>query len=202
MTAIPATEPFVRSTDAPHLPPPPNMAGIRGWLLKSLFSSIWSGIASILVGAFLLWFAWGFVRWGIIDATWTGDNREACAREGAGACWPLVVTKMPQWIYGFYPIDQRWRVNICFLIGAAALAPLMIPSMPYKRWNALFLLIVYPLLVFILMTGGHVAFPAGRVGGILGLLLLSSALLPVLAFGIEDGVRRNRIGLALAAAAF
>ncbi len=31
-------------------------------------------------------------------------------------------------MYGFYPIDQRWRPNLVFLIGAAALIPMLIPS--------------------------------------------------------------------------
>src|SRR5205085_5984440 len=145
MSSTPAAEAFVRTKDAPHLPPPPNMAGIQGWLRQNLFSSTWQGMASILLAAFLGWLIWGIVDWGIVHATWTGDNREACIREGAGACWPLVWAKIPQWVYGFYPIDQRWRVNVCFLVGAAALIPMMMPSLPYKKWNALFLLIAYPL---------------------------------------------------------
>jgi general L-amino acid transport system permease protein len=200
MTAVPAAEAYVRTEDAPHLPPPPNMVGVQGWLLKNLFSSVWHGIATILVGAFLAWMISDILIWGIVNASWTGDNREACAREDAGACWPLVVAKMPQWIYGFYPIDQRWRVNICFLVGAAALIPMMMPSLPFKKWNVLFLLIIYPLMVFILLTGGNVPFPAGRIFGILGLLLLSATVLPILAFGVEDGIRRNAWGLGLAIA--
>ena len=176
------------------------MAGAQGWIIQNLFSSVWNSIASLLVGAFLLWLIWHVVDWGIVHASWTGTSREACLGEGAGACWPLVWAKIPQWIYGFYPIDQRWRVNVCFLIGAAALIPMMMPSLPYKVWNALFLLIVYPLIVFILLTGGHLGFPAGRVMGIASLLLVSSTLIPVLAFGIEDGIRLNRVGLGLAVA--
>src|SRR5438876_7448313 len=119
MNTTPAAAAFVRTEEAPQLPPPPNMAGIQGWLIQNLFSSVWNSIASLLVGAFLLWLIWHVVDWGIVHASWTGTSREACLGEGAGACWPLVWAKIPQWIYGFYPIDQRWRVNVCFLIGAA-----------------------------------------------------------------------------------
>ena len=53
--------------------------------------------------------------------------------------------KFPQWIYGFYPIDQRWRVNIVFLMLAVALVPMLIPSTRRSSGeNALFLLSVYP----------------------------------------------------------
>ena len=41
------------------------------------------------------------------------------------------------------------------IVGIAALVPLLIPSLPYKKWNALFLLVPYPLMTFILLTGGH-----------------------------------------------
>ncbi|MFL5259454.1 MAG: amino acid ABC transporter permease [Hyphomicrobiales bacterium] len=199
--AIPVVEGYVRSADAPVLPPPPSMVGVQGWLLKNLFSSLWNSIASILAGAFFLWLLWGFIEWGVTDAVWSGDTREACLGEGVGACWPFIRAKMPQWIYGFFPIDQRWRVNLCFLLGAAGLIPMMIPSVPYKNWNALYLLIAYPLIAFILLTGGHVAFSTTGIGAIGGVLLLSAALLPVLAFGVEEGVRRNALGLIFAAAA-
>ena len=178
------------------------MVGVQGWLLKNLFSSVWHAIATVVVGAFLAWIIWDMFMWAIVNATWTGDTREACVRENAGACWPLVVAKMPQWIYGFFPIDQRWRVNVCFLVGAAALIPMMMPSVPYKKWNVLFLLIIYPLMVFILLTGGNVPFPAGRIYGILGLMLLSATFIPIIAFGIEDGIRRNTWGIALAVVGF
>jgi general L-amino acid transport system permease protein len=65
-----------------------------------------------------------------------------------------VKAKFGQWIYGFYPIELRWRPNICFLVGGIALAMLLIPSTPYKMWNALFLLIVFPIMTVILLSGG------------------------------------------------
>ncbi len=175
------------------------MVGMQGWILGNLFSSVGNGILTIVAGTLLLWITWGLLDWALFSAVWTGENREACAVEGAGACWPFVKVKFPQWIYGFYPIDQRWRVNICFLLGAAALIPMLIPSAPYKKWNALFLLIAYPL--------DH-AHPADRrtfldVGvGVSQhafiVLALVAAFLPLLAFGIEDGIQRNRLGLGLA----
>ena len=29
-----------------------------------------------------------------------------------GACWPFIQAKFPQFIYGFYPEPERWRVNL------------------------------------------------------------------------------------------
>jgi len=189
---------YLRTEDAPLLPPPISMVGIQGWVLANLFPTVGNAIVSIVAGAFLLWFGWGILDWAIFSAVWSGDNREVCAVEGAGACWPFVQSRFAQWVYGFYPIDQRWRVNICFFLGAVALVPMLIPSVPYKKWNALFLLIVYPLITLILLTGGHFSMSSSSFLSALSILALAAAFLPLLAFGIEEGLQSNRIGLALA----
>ena len=133
-----------------------------------------------------------------MNAVWSGDDREVCAVEGAGACWPFAAVKFAQWIYGFFPIDQRWRVNVCFIIGAAALVPMLMPSVPYKKWNAMFLLIVYPLITLILLTGGHFPMAPAAFLSAFTVLALAAVFLPLMAFGIEEGIQSNRIGLGLA----
>ena len=107
-------------------------------------------------------------------------------------------SRFAQWIYGFYPIDQRWRVNICFLVGAAALIPMLMPSMPHKKWNALFLLIAYPLITLILLTGGHFTMSAAAFLNAFIILALVATFLPLVAFGIEEGIQSNRLGFGLA----
>ncbi len=199
MTSRPETPFYLRTEEAPRLPPPITMVGVQGWLIANLFSSIGNAILSVIAGAFLLWIGWGIFDWALLHAVWTGQDREVCAVEGAGACWPFVGVKFLQWIYGFYPIDQRWRVNICFTLGAAALVPMLMPTAPYKKWNALILLIGYPLVTLILLTGGHFPMsPAAFLSAFI-VLALAAAFLPLIAFGIEEGIQRNRIGLGLAA---
>ncbi|MGH6855631.1 MAG: hypothetical protein ACREDN_09450, partial [Aestuariivirga sp.] len=198
MTSGPNTTAYLRTEEAPLLPPPASMVGIQGWILANLFSSAGNGIMSIVAGAFLLWIGWGILDWALFSAVWSGENREVCAAEGAGACWPFVKVKFSQWIYGFYPLDQRWRVNLCFVIGAAALVPMLMPSVPYKKWNALFLLIAYPLITLILLTSGHFSTSPAAFLNALIILSLVAAFLPLLAFGIEEGIQRNLVGLGLA----
>ena len=158
MTASSSNTAYVRDDEAPKLPPPPNMVGVQGWVLKNLLSSIGSSIVTVLFGSFLLWMIWSVLDFAFLRAAWTGANRDACLAENMGACWPMVTAKLPQWIYGFYPIDQRWRVNLCFVAGAALLIPMLMPSAPYKLWNILLLLIVFPLLTLLLLTGGNFNF--------------------------------------------
>ena len=192
---------YVRTADAPLLPPPANEAGVRGWLVKNLFSSPFYSLLTIVLFAFLGWLVWDTVKWGLFDAVWTGANREACTGEGIGACWPLIWDKFPQWMYGFYPIDQRWRPNIVFLIGAVALAPMLIPSIGGKLWNALFLLIAFPLITIILLSGGNVNFLGQTYTSVISLLLLAAIAVPVAAYGLEDGLHRNRLGFIFGGAA-
>lgn len=145
---------FVRETDAPLLPPPPNSAGVHGWLRRNLFSSFGNSVLTIVLAALLALIAWQIIGWALIRAVWVGVDREACAVAGAGACWPFVWAKFPQWLFGFYPIEERWRPVLTFLIGAAALVPMLMPSAPGKFWNALFLIVIYPLLALALLRGG------------------------------------------------
>ena len=192
------TEAYVRQDEAPRLPPPPNMVGVKGWLLKNLFSTIGDSIITVVFGIIIVWLVWRTFEFAILRAVWTGENREACTGENIGACWPMVVAKFPQWIYGFYPIDQRWRVNICFLIGAAALIPMLMPTAPHKVWNALFLLIAFPLLALILLSGGNFAFGLASYVKLASFMALIASAIPLIAFGIEDGIARNKLGLAFA----
>jgi general L-amino acid transport system permease protein len=201
MKAHPSTIAYVRTEDAPVLPAPPSTVGIQGWLRSNLFFSPLNSVLTVAFGAFLVWYVWGIVEWALINAVWTGSNREACLGENIGACWPLVWDKFAQWIYGFYPIDQRWRVDIVFAAGVAALVPMLMPSLPYKLWNALFLLVVFPIMTLILLTGGNFGFSFSTYAAIALLFLLAATILPMAAWGIEDGIARNRLGLGLAAAA-
>lgn len=190
---------YVRTEDAPMLKPPANMVGIRGWVMANLFPNWSNSILTIVAALFAYWVLSNVLGWALFRATWTGEDRNACVVEGAGACWPFVTAKFAQWIYGFYPIDQRWRVNICFIVGAATLIPLLMPSLPYKKWNALFLLIAFPLLALILLTGGHFSFGFGTfIGFVLPLLAIVAALMPLSVFGIEDGIKSAKLGLILA----
>ncbi|WP_119268646.1 amino acid ABC transporter permease [Taklimakanibacter deserti] len=202
MTDLSSHHAWVRTEDAPKLAPPPNTTGAMGWILQNLFSSPLNAVLTLIGGAFVLWLGWTIFDWALLRGVFVGEDREACvAVPDSGACWPYVWAKFHQFIYGFYPFDQRWRVNICLIVGAIALATMAIPSVPYKKWNAIFLLVIYPLMTFILLTGGNLDLSLSTILGLLGLLLLSALAVPVFAFGVEDGIRRNRTALFLAGVA-
>src|SRR5215475_8064278 len=109
---------FVRHTTiAPRLPPA-TMTGALGWLRANLLSSPFNIVLTILIGLLFAWAIPELVRFLLIDAVWTGTDRNACLEyeqhREIGACWPFVWERLPYFIYGSYPLAERWRVDIFF----------------------------------------------------------------------------------------
>src|SRR4051812_14983595 len=109
---------FVRREMTAPLAPPLLHTGVLGWLHQRLFSSVFNAvltIVSLLLAAALVW---PTVKFLLIDAVWTGTSREACLAETVGrpvgACWPFIAAKFSQFMYGFYPEDQQWRVVLTY----------------------------------------------------------------------------------------
>jgi len=149
---------FARTELAEKLAPPVTATGAIGWLRRNLFNS-WFNILLTLVSLYLIWLIVPpLVKFLIIDAVWDGAGRDDCLPEKVGrevgACWPFIQAKFSQLVYGFYPPDQYWRVNLTFALGAALLIPLLIPPVPYKTLNAVLFFAVFPIVAFFLLLGG------------------------------------------------
>src|SRR5215510_6777474 len=149
---------FVRHNMVPERPAPVKTTGFIGFLRTRLFNTPTNILITIL-GALLLWFTIGpAIKFLLIDAVWTGKDREACLAKKAGvtvgACWPFVTAKFSQFIYGFYPEPERWRVNLTFLLAAVLLLPLLIPRLPAKGLNAGLFFLAFPAVAFFLLHGG------------------------------------------------
>ena len=154
MSDVTADIAYVRIEEKAPLPPPRRTTGVVAWMRENLFSS-WSNTALTLLGAWLLYsIVPPILDWALFSATFTGTDRQACLRDGAGACWPFIDAKFDQFIYGRYPLEERWRVDWTFFLGIAGLIPMLIPRVPFKFWNALYLLLPYPIIAFFLLTGG------------------------------------------------
>ncbi len=135
----------------PDLPPAVTTVGIIGWLRGNLFSS-WTNTGLTFLAIYLLYVAIPpVIQWAFIDADWTGDTREACSREGA--CWVFIRVWFKQLMYGRYPDEELWRVNLAYILLVAATVPLFIPRFRWKQWLALFLIIGYPAIALYLFTG-------------------------------------------------
>jgi general L-amino acid transport system permease protein len=149
---------FVRRELVPERAAPIKTTGLVGFVRTRLFNSPGNIVLTIL-SALLLWFTIiPTVRFLLVDAVWQGADRNACLAENAGhvvgACWPFVQAKFTQFVYGFYPEPERWRVNLTFLLAALLLLPLLIPRLPAKALNAGLFFIAFPVLAFFLLHGG------------------------------------------------
>lgn len=149
---------FVRTSEASLRRPPHGRSGAAAWLRENFFAGPGSTLMTIGLSLFFGLIIWSLLDWAVVRGIWTGSDRTACAIEGAGACWPFVWEKIPQWLFGFYPQGERWRPVLAFLIGSAALAPVLMPSLPGKRLNVVFLLFVFPPIAFVLLAGGYLGF--------------------------------------------
>ncbi|MCZ6844686.1 MAG: amino acid ABC transporter permease [Alphaproteobacteria bacterium] len=135
----------------PQQPAPATTVGIVGWARTNLFSS-WSNSVVTLIAIYLLWLVISsFVQWAFIDADVSGTDRFACTSDGA--CWAWIDQRIQQFLYGFYPAGETWRINIAFVLLFPALAPWMFENVPgarYLRWFS----IAYPVIATILLAGG------------------------------------------------
>lgn len=145
---------YVRKAEEPALPPPRGQFGAVAWVRDNLFSSTTNTVLTLLGIAFIAWSVPPILRWSFIDAVWAGDDRTACLAPEAGACWAFVKAKFNQFMYGRYPFDQRWRVDLVAVLLVAGLIPMAIPRVPFKRENVIYLLVVFPILSYILLLGG------------------------------------------------
>src|SRR5437773_7272114 len=134
----------------PSLPPPTRTTGPIGWVRQNLLSTPSNVLLTLLSIALLLYILPSFLDWAIFDATWHGVTREPCnTPEGvdkAGACWTMVNARFPQFMYGFYPEGQRWRVDVAFILLFASFFALLVEGIPGKKWTAIFLFLIYPVI--------------------------------------------------------
>jgi general L-amino acid transport system permease protein len=158
--------------------PPVTETGIIGWARQNLFSSPGNTVLT-LIGVWIAYKALtGILSWALFNATWEGLDGSACTWEGAGACWPFISAKFSQFMYGRYPLPDRWRVDLTYVLAIAGLVPLMIPRVPGKLWNAIYAIFIFPVLAFILLVGGLFGLPyvpTDLWGGLLITLVVASS---------------------------
>lgn len=162
---------YVRTQMAQAEPAPRNQVGFAGWARRNLFSTPVNTVMTALAIIAIAWFLPRILNWLLFDAVWTGENRAACltVEQGgqlpagwSGACWPFVSNRFGYFMFGRYPVDERWRVILCGIIFLVLLVPLLTPRVPFKRLNASLFFVVFPFVAFLLLLGG--ALPFGLVG--------------------------------------
>jgi general L-amino acid transport system permease protein len=148
---------FVRAADQDPLPPPARTTGAVGWMRENLFSTPFNILLTLLSLGLLLWIIPPAIKFLFIDAVWTGNDREACLvtaeRPVVGACWGFVRERFNFFIYGFYPISERWRVDIFFGLLAVGIFWMLNLKAPRRDLGAIYFFILLPIVSFILLRG-------------------------------------------------
>jgi general L-amino acid transport system permease protein len=161
-------------------PPPVASTDVLRRTRARLFGGALNTTLTLVSAVIIALLVWPTVKFLFIDAVWTGSSRVDCLPETVGrevgACWPFVKAKFTQFMYGFYPESEQWRVNLTYALGAILLVPLLIPSAPFKGLNAVVFFGAFPVIAFFLLTGGVFGLPhvETRVwGGLLVTLVIS-----------------------------
>jgi general L-amino acid transport system permease protein len=174
MSAI-GDQSFLRQTPVAPLPAPAVRAGAFGWMRANLFSGPANIALTILCAALIVWAAPPLVRFFLIDAVWSGANGEACTASPThpdpGACWAFVRVWLSYFVYGFYPLGERWRVDVFFIALALGFVWLLRLSAPRRDIGAVYFFVILPILSYVLLHGapaiGLAVVPTSLWGGIL-----------------------------------
>jgi len=99
-----------------------------------------------------------------------------------GACWTFIKVWLKQIMYGRYPDDKLWRINLGLLILVVSAIPLFLERVKVKRWIGAYLIIVYPFIALYLFSGFTAAAVEAwpyRFMGFAALGLAIAAVLPI-----------------------
>jgi general L-amino acid transport system permease protein len=173
---------FMRGAPAPAKPPPFAATGWAGWLRANLFATPFNAALTALTLLFLAWMVPPLVRFLLIDAVWSGTNRDACLASAThphvGACWAFVREHLAYFTYGSYPISGRWRVDVFFALLAFGMGWLLWIDAPRRGLGALYFFGILPVVSFFLLYGlpplGLEIVDTSRWGGMLITVVVAS----------------------------
>ncbi len=196
---------FVRAEKLDALPPPNLARGPLAWVKENLFSGPFNTILTLIAAYLVYLIAPPLLKFLVLDAVWTGVDRDACRAETAGrpvgACWPFVRDRFAYFVYGSYPIPERWRVDIVFALGAVGVAWVLWLDAPKRLLGAVYFFLIFPVLAFFLLTGsswlGLAPVPTSLWGGMLVTFTVSAVgIVFSLPFGILLALgRRSKLPL-------
>lgn len=176
----------VQTMPETELPPPSSSVGAVAWLRENLFSSFTNSVLTLFCIYVLYSTIVPFIDWAFLSSDWVGEDRTACT--SGGACWVFVYVRFEQFMYGFYPETEYWRINTVGLLFVGIIGLLFSHWCRFKKQVLAFLLLGYPVVSFILLSGGsfglqHVE--TSQWGGLsLTLILSAVGMVAALPLGI------------------
>ena len=97
------------------------------WAVKNLFSSWVNTIMTIIAAIFVYEIGSFFLNWSIFSADFRTNfqgeiitDRTLCSKNIVpgeyGACWAIIYARWDQFMYGLYPVEETWRVNLTYAL--------------------------------------------------------------------------------------
>ena len=105
-------------------------------LNKNINTNTFNAVLTLLIIFAVIKSTPPFLSWFFIDATISGDTKEACT--GTGACWTYIKIWLNRFIYGMYPNELQWRINISFIALIALAFVGLLPSEKIKKFLTLY----------------------------------------------------------------
>ena len=173
---------YIRSEPVETLPPPSHVPGPIAWIKRNLFSGPVNTLLTVAVLYLLYLVVPPLINFFFVDAVWSGSDRDACRAETigreVGACWAYVIDKINYFVYGSYPADQRWRVNLFFALLALGVVWLLWLRAPHRGLGAIYFFVIFPIVAYFLLSGasglGLQDVPTSLWGGILVTIIVAT----------------------------
>ena len=133
-------------------PAPANTVGFLKWIKDNLFSTKIDALLSILSIVFLISIIPPVFEWAFFKAIWSGDSAKICYdTPDRGACWIFIKDKFYLFMYGFYPKEEVYRLNLIIFI-------IVLSYFMFKKLNnikiRIAILILFPIISYVLFYGG------------------------------------------------
>lgn len=154
------------------------------WSKKNLFSNWVNTLITVLSIYFIYEVSVFFLDWAVFKADFLTNfrgeriiDRTFCSKNiepgSYGACWAIIHVRFYQFMYGFYPAAEVWRVNLVFFLLPFALVAIFFDKVPFRKY-LLYFTLVFPFIAFYLLYGGPSLTTVGtnKWGGLLVTLFL------------------------------
>ncbi len=169
------------------------------WVRENLFNSRLNAILTLISLVIIIWAVPPTLNFLLFSANWTG-GADACRANTDGACWTFITNRFPQFVYGVYPPDERWRVNIVYFLFFVGLGLMGYERTPRRGLIAGFMLLVFPIIAFWLLYGGlglEIVSTANWGGFMLTLVIATFGIVISLPLGCVLALGRQAHGLPL-----
>ncbi len=118
-------------------------------LNKNINTSNFNALLTLLIIFIIIKATPPSLSWFIFDANIAGDTKEACT--GTGACWTYIKVWLRRFMYGMYPNELQWRINISFIFLVALAFVGYFVGEKLKKFLTLYYVIIYPIIAYILI---------------------------------------------------